>query len=279
MKNTKIAKRAAGICSLVALWALLFCIPARAQSKQSSTTAANEGAQLYPAHCGSCHGLDGRGGERAPDIVTRRELQKLSDAALAKIIREGIPGTGMPPFRSLGNSRVEALVRHLRTLQGTDAASTLPGSAPDGKSLFFGKAACSDCHMVNGAGGFMGSDLSGYAQGKTVAGIRAAILNPAADQERGRIVVVTTNDGQTLTGIARNEDNFSLQLQTRDGAFHFFEKGGLGTIEHRQESLMPSDYGKRLTSQEIDDLISYLMTVGRSSEPVSKVKQGEEAEE
>jgi hypothetical protein len=74
-------------------------------------------------------------------------------------------------------------------------------------------------------------------------------------------------DGRTFTGIARNEDNFSLQLQTIDGAFHFFEKSNLQRVEHQPESLMPSDYASRLQPQELNDIASYLVSLGRRTRP------------
>jgi len=242
-----------------------FCPGALAQGRATSP-AGEPGAKLFPANCGSCHGIDGRGGERAPDIATRRDIQRLSDDALAKIIRDGIPGTGMPPFRSLGPAKIQGLVHEMRRLQGEDTAASLPGSPASGKALFFGRAGCSDCHMVSGAGGFIGSDLSVYARGKGAADIRVAILNPAGKlPERGRLVVATMANGQVLTGMVRNEDNFSLQLQTKDGTFHFLEKSSLRSLERRSESLMPADYGTRLSSRDIDDLISYLIMSGRTS--------------
>jgi putative heme-binding domain-containing protein len=251
-----------------------FCIGADAQ-KRAISPVGEPGAKLFPANCGSCHGIDGRGGERAPDIATRRDIQRLSDDALAKIIHDGVPGTGMPPFASLGAPKIQALVRQLRRLQGEDTASSLPGAPASGKSLFFGRAGCSDCHMVNGAGGFIGSDLSVYARGKAAADIRVAILNPASKSpERGRLVVATTPDGQVLTGMVRNEDNFSLQLQTKDGAFHFLEKSSLRSLERRTESLMPSDYGTRLSAQEINDLISYLIMAGRTNNSAGTQSDG-----
>ena len=269
------------LCCLAVLAAGSIHISANGQKKAAPPGDTKEGARLFPPNCSGCHGLDGRGGERAPDIAGRREIQKLSDAALAKLIREGIPGTGMPPFRALGNVKIQALVRHLRTLQGENVVSPLPGSPASGKSLFFGKAGCADCHMVNGAGGFIGSDLSAYARARAASQIRSAIVNPAeSSQERGRVVVATTRDGQTFTGIARNEDNFSLQLQTKDGAFHFFEKSDLRGLEHRTEPLMPSDYAARLSAREVDDVISYLISVSQSTRDNRQVHgKSETAEE
>ena len=284
MIEPKYRAKAVALCCLAVLAACSIRVVANGQKKPATSSDTNRGARLFPANCSSCHGLDGRGGERAPDIAGRREIQKLSDAALGKIIREGIPGTGMPPFRSLGNVKIQALVRHLRTLQGENVAASLPGSPATGKSLFFGKAGCAECHMVNGAGGFIGSDLSAYARARAASQIRSAIVNPAeSSQERGRVVVATTSDGQTFTGIARNEDNFSLQLQTKDGAFHFFEKSGLRALEHRTESLMPSDYATRLSAREVDDVISYLIHVSQSTranrQDHSKPQTAEEAQE
>ena len=237
-----------------------------AQVKPASNNAnrpPGEGAQNFSAYCASCHGLDGRGGERAPDIATTRKLQKASDSDIAKIVREGITGTGMPSFRTLGEAKIQVLVKHLRSLQGMDSATTMPGSPQAGNELFFGKASCSQCHMANGAGGFLGSDLSTYARGRAVGEIRTAVTQPASD--RGKAVLVTANDGAQFEGIVRNEDNFSLQLQTRDGAFHFFDKSGVRQIDHRPEPIMPADYASRLSAKELDDLVSYLMQLGQTT--------------
>ncbi len=59
-------------------------------------------------------------------------------------------------------------------------------------------------------------------------------------------------------GIVRNEDNFSLQMQTLDGKFHLFDKAKLVRINHESESLMPNDYGSKLSNSELDDLIHFL---------------------
>ena len=77
-----------------------------------------EGKQIFATTCAACHGLDGAGGEHGPDISHRREVQGLSDNALQQIIRGGVPGTGMPAFRSLSDTQVKAVVRYLRSLQG-----------------------------------------------------------------------------------------------------------------------------------------------------------------
>ena len=172
----------------------------------------------------------------------------------------------MPAFRSLGAAQTQGLVRYLRSLQGQAAPVAFPGDPDRGKELFFGKPGCSQCHMANGEGGFIGSDLSSYTGPRSVDSIRGAIADPDKTlDQRKRTVLVTTRDGQTLTGLARNEDNFSLQVQTLDGAFHLFLKSELRKIDYQPRSLMPNDYGSRLTRQEMDDLVSYLMSIVRTN--------------
>ena len=111
----------------------------------------------------------------------------------------------------------------------------------------------------------MGSDLSGFASTQSPVEIRSAITNPNRNLDpRKRVVIVTTANGQVLTGLARNEDNFSLQLQTTDGAFHLLNKSEMQKIEYQPRSLMPDDYASRLSSKELDDLVSYLVSIARN---------------
>src|ERR1043166_5931797 len=65
------------------------------------TGAAEAGRRSFESRCAGCHGLDGRGGERAPDIARNAKVRAHTDAELRKIIHDGVPGTGMPGFRML----------------------------------------------------------------------------------------------------------------------------------------------------------------------------------
>lgn len=223
------------------------------------------GQQTFASNCAVCHGLDGLGTQRAPNIVTVTRLKQLSQADVLRIISDGIPGTGMPSFRSLGEARLKAVVAYISDLQGKNHSAPLPGNPTQGRQLFFGTAGCSSCHMVKGQGGFMAPDLTDYAQTRSVERIKAAITNAAGRDLAFRVATVMTADGQQYRGIVRNEDNFSLQLQSQDGSFHFFAKAELKRIDREPESMMPSDYGSKLTSAQLDDVVSYLLSVGNAS--------------
>lgn len=49
--------------------------------------------------CGSCHGLKLKGGLGPP--LRPADIEALPEAAISAIIREGVPGTAMPPWKAL----------------------------------------------------------------------------------------------------------------------------------------------------------------------------------
>jgi cytochrome c oxidase cbb3-type subunit III len=271
--ETSFLARAAAPLLPVVLVSLMTVVSASAKSnaqqstgpKTSSPGALQAGKRIWTTSCASCHGLDGRGGEHAPDIVTKPEALHLSNAEIFRIVRNGSPSMAMPSFgSSLDESKINAVVNYVRRLQGGQRYESLPGDAQAGESLFHGKAGCDACHMAGAAGGFMGNDLTEYARAHAIGEIRDAIVNPNKDLDpHNRGALVITRDGQEFMGIARNEDNFSLQLQTSDGKFHLFLKSNLQKFEYQAESLMPSDYGSRLSSAELNDVISFLMRTAR----------------
>jgi cytochrome c oxidase cbb3-type subunit III len=239
-----------------------------------------DGRQVFENRCAACHGIDGRGGERAPDIATSAKTQRRSDAELVQIITSGIPSGGMPAFSTLDASTGRALVRYLRFLQGKTGSAALPGNPQSGKAIFFGRARCSECHLAAGAGGFIASDLSSYGRARPAEEIRDAIVKPGqpSNDSRGTVTIVT-RDGQTLTGILRNEDNFSVQLQSLDGAFHLLMKSEVASVSRDRNSLMPADYGSTLSANELNDLVSFLMSMAQREESSSDAKKNEPSDD
>jgi putative heme-binding domain-containing protein len=249
------------------LFGLLSSTNVRAQQPARTTTAVDvQGSTLFDSNCGSCHGSDGRGGEHGPDIATAADVQRLADPDLVAIATNGIPGTGMPGFDSLGREKLTAIVRYLRTLQGRQADIGLPGDPKGGEALFFGRARCSECHMVNGKGGFIGTDLSLYGTHESAGQIRSVILDPERNlPPQKKATTVATHTGQQFTGLLKVEDNFSVSIQTMDGEFHSFQKAQLTHLDVGSHSLMPDNYGSMLNDTQINDLVSYLLHTGNEN--------------
>jgi len=256
------------VCLLLIASAVLLAQEAGSQAEAKAS---------FDGICASCHGLDARGGERGPDIASRPEVVRKTDAELTEILKSGKPATGMPAFSFLGPAKWAELVAYLRTLQGRGAGASLPGNPTAGHTLFFGKAKCSGCHMVSGQGGFFARDLSTYAARLDAEQVRAKILDPDKDLDprRGLVTVVVRGSG-TISGAVRNEDNFSLQLQTPDGAFHLLNKSDIQSQTYVGKSAMPSNYGTTLSPAEMNDIVSYLL---RTSAPEKTSKPGNNSED
>jgi len=108
----------------------------------------------------------------------------------------------------------------------------------------------------------MGPDLSAYGASVSANAVHDEIVRAQRRPAEGyRSAVLTTGAGERLEGLIRNEDNFSIQIQTRDGSFHFFQKSEIQKLEHLDASLMPTNYGERLSAAELNDLVSYMMSV------------------
>ena len=217
------------------------------------------GKKLYEETCQICHGGDARGG-RGPALAAGDFLHGSEDGQIFQNIREGIAGTQMPGFDLLPNE-VWQLITYIRSLSGTIVQEKVSGDPSAGEKIFFGKGGCAACHQVNGRGGRLSPDLSSIGRW-TAQSLRETILNPNQREGRERnVVVVKTRDGREIRGLRRNEDTFSLQLMDIAEQFHLLDKKMLAEVRYEEKSLMPDDYGRRLSATEIDNVVAYLKTL------------------
>jgi hypothetical protein len=61
----------------------------------------------------------------------------------------------------------------------------------------------------------------------------------------------------------RNEDDASLQLQDGDGRFYLLMKSSLLSVERKIGDPMPVDFGRRLSSRELADVVAYMEEASR----------------
>ncbi len=225
------------------------------------------GKSIFEVKCATCHGLDGLGGEHAPDIIRRAGTKALSDEALLNVIHDGIPEEGMPGFPSIGQEEARAVVAYLRFLQGGSIGKSVPGDPARGRDLFVGKSGCSTCHQIGGRGQFATGDVAGFARDHAAEEVRDAILKPAEGPQESATAVA--RNGRKFTGKVRNEDDASVQLQDSDGRFYLLMKSSLVSIQRKQVDPMPADYGQRLSNTELDDLVAYIVREARRLDPSS----------
>jgi mono/diheme cytochrome c family protein len=122
--------------------------------------------------CLSCHKIDGRGGEMAPELTW--EGSSVQRAWLVNFLKN--PNTLRPalirrmPKFDVTDAEANTLADYITTVYQTPAfdAETLdsshftPADVEHGKGLFYGKYACQSCHIVdpNKDKGYIGPTLT-----------------------------------------------------------------------------------------------------------------------
>src|ERR1043166_6945791 len=182
--------------------------PAAAQDEHGVTPADIErGGQTFLSSCAVCHGPDGDA-IAGTNLASGTFRHGTTDQELVNLIRNGIPGTAMPP-NNLTEAQAGLVVAYLRSLPAAIMASKtagLRGNPINGKAIFDGKGGCGSCHMVKGEGGFLGPDLSSVGLTRRSIELERAMTDPDADIRTGnRTVKITAKDGTTTIGRLLNQ--------------------------------------------------------------------------
>ena len=217
------------------------------------------GLKSYQFHCAFCHGKGDDG--MAANLVTPNLVHAPTDTSLLNIIRSGISGTDMPPALGMSEEEMLQVAGYVKSL-GRSAATSIAGDASSGKALYMGKGGCAGCHMMGGAGGRMGPDLTLIGAMRSPSNLRTSIVDPSAAMVGGWTMVhVTLKSGAKVNGIRLNEDNFYISLRDGKGAMQTIAKSDTTKIDRDlNKSSMPS-YEKVFSPAEMTDLIAYLFSL------------------
>ena len=217
-----------------------------------------EGRLIYNRSCTVCHGLDGTEGDRGPALAGRRRYLRRTEEDLLDAVRNGIPGTEMPPA-GLSAADARKVVAYIRSLRATASDTPVPGDIAHGQEVFWGRGGCGGCHMIGGRGGITGPDLSSVGAQRTLRALREALTVQRPRIPRGyQPADLVTTGGEAVTGIVKNENNFYLQLLDSSGTLRLFTRDELRHVTYKPDSLMPNDYDRRLTASELQDLLAFL---------------------
>jgi putative heme-binding domain-containing protein len=261
-RNKGLMRSVSVVLSVVVCAAAFATSPGTALLAQHETAAdLLDGERAYGAGCVTCHGPDGNQ-VAGIDLFRGQFRRPYTDQELVGIIRNGIPNTAMAGT-SLSQEQASKLVAYLRSM-ATKKSTAATGDAARGRAVFDGKGGCAGCHRVNGIGSRVGPDLSRVGGSRRALELERSLLDPAADvQPTNRTYRVVTREGTAITGRLLSHDTFTVQMIDSKEQLRSFVKADLR--EHGFAATTMPSYKGKLSTQEIADLVSYLVTLREAS--------------
>jgi putative heme-binding domain-containing protein len=141
----------------------------------------------------------------------------------------------------MADDKVLQVAAFVRSLTAPAIATQVPGDPERGRQAFFGAGGCSSCHMILGQGGYPGPDLSNIGAERTAPQLRESVLKPSARIADGyRSVIAVLKSGGAVEGVAKNRNNYSVQILDRTGKLHLLSRDEIAKLDVRDESMMPA---------------------------------------
>jgi len=166
------------------------------------------------------------------------------------------------------DDEVWKILAYLRTLAAPAPTDPPRGNAEKGRTVF--RVNCAGCHEVDGTGGRLGPDLSRIGAARSRQVMIRRIRGAVEDFKAGYApVTLTTPDGQTVRGVKKNEDLFSVQIMDTRERIQGYEKDSMRSVVNDTKSAMPAFGVDRLNEADLDDLLAYLQTL-RGYDPAVK---------
>ncbi len=122
---------------------------------------------------------------------------------------------------------------------------------------------CVQCHVLSGAGGKVGPDLSGVGVTSPTEYLLDSILVPSKQIKEAYLTLnVVTVDGEILRGVKVDRDDKRLILRDEKGKETIVPIDDI-EAEAEGKSLMPEGLHHLMTEQELVDLVAFLSELGK----------------
>ena len=218
--------------------------------KESEVLVPNEVLEfgtLYSENCAVCHGAEGRGGA-AIALNSPVYLAIADDAAVRRVIANGVRGTAMPAFAEsaggmLTDPQIDVITKEIRSRWSKQEildAATVPSYAPKsigdaqrGEAAY--KTYCESCHGPGGAGASKGSAITNDSFLALVSdqGLRTIVITgrpelgapdwrgngpgkPMSDQEVPDVVAWLTSHRLQNPGQPYSASNYTQHQESQD---------------------------------------------------------------
>lgn len=237
----------------------------------------DSGKQMFETSCAGCHGFDAGGGQ-GPNI--QRVPANRGDDEVVKIIKNGVPGTGMPAFGgTISDAQAMQIVAYIRSLAAaatgeSGKALQAQGGDPGKGARVYASNGCASCHVIHGEGGDRGPELSEIGGMRTADYFKKILQDPGANLPKGGptgpttgrwteylVFRATTKQGRTIEGMRVTESSIAIVLEDSKGNFQSLFKRDLTSLEKEPgKSFMPS-FQEALSSEDVTNLVAYLVSL------------------
>lgn len=221
----------------------------------------------FGADCAFCHGRDATGGAGGMDL-TRSELiaQDVRGDRIGAVLRDGRSDKGMPAFAALSSAERDSIVAFLHAQQlaaasqsggrrAVDLADLQTGDAAAGGKYF--DAHCRSCHTGP-------RDLTGIASRMEGLALLRRMLYPRGGFGSAPVArptaMITTSNGETLTGEVSYRDEFTITIDGNGGAARSF---ATDTVNFTIDDPLAGHAAQlaRYTNRDLHDVLAYLHTL------------------
>ncbi|WP_114749056.1 PVC-type heme-binding CxxCH protein [Pleomorphovibrio marinus] len=141
---------------------------------------------------------------------------------------------------------------------------TMKGDKENGLRIF--KENCALCHQVGSIGMDFGPNLTEIGSKLSREAQFISIIHPDAGINFGfEGYLITLNDGSVIGGIIASQTETDLDLKLPGGNSMSLKTSDISSMEQMENSMMPSGLEKAMTTQELVDLVEYLMSLKKQS--------------
>ena len=204
----------------------------------------------------------------------------LTDALKGKRIDGSIAATGILVAQSSGRD-LSNLVGQLResgslsamAMEGSTAerrdlisASLSQGDPVRGRKIYArAELGCVSCHAIAGDGGKVGPDLGSIGAFMTPEGILESLLKPNAAIKQGfETVLITLKNDEIVSGTLQRRTNNAALVRDALGTVRSVQLSEIKELTTTPISLMPPGLTAGLDSEELRDLLRFLIELGNS---------------
>ncbi len=212
--------------------------------------------------------------EKRDALATLAARVNYATALLTAVADKRIPPTDLPAdlVRQLRNHKNQAINDRIAELWGTARESSAekadlivkytllaqekgPADPLLGRAMFV--KTCQQCHTLFGTGVKIGPELTGSNRAN-LEYLLSNILDPSAVMAKEyQPSVIVTSDGRVITGIVKQQDADALTIQTTTEVV-VLPRGEVDQMQLSQQSMMPDDLLKNISTAEFRGLVAYL---------------------